>query len=314
VAGSGIFISPTGVTLNAGSVGSSLIIWTVAGLFNLLLALCYAELGTALPVAGGDYFYLKTLMGDLPAFLSLWTTTLLIAPCCAALMGRTVSVYLFELFNVECHPVMIILMAIWVTISAAVLNALSVKWSARLLTAFSIAKLLALAVLIITGFVHLAEGTTDNFTDPFRGSSLDLGAIIGGFMPGFVSYVGWDAVNNLAEEMENPSRDLPLSVTISMIIVTFIYVLTNIAYFSVLTPQEFMSSDAVAMTFARKALSSVVWMVPLFVIMSAAGSAIGTFLSYPRYAFAGARERQFPYMLRFVSLHHFTQNPPIILI
>ncbi len=115
VAGSGIFISPTGVTLNAGSVGSSLIIWALAGSFNLLLAVCYAELGTALPVAGGDYAYLKIIMGPLPAFLSLWTTTLLIAPSTAALMGRTVSVYIFGMIGMECDQILVVLLAIWVT-------------------------------------------------------------------------------------------------------------------------------------------------------------------------------------------------------
>ncbi len=115
VAGSGIFISPTGVTLNAGSVGLSLIIWALAGSFNLLLAVCYAELGTALPVAGGDYAYLNIIMGPLPAFLSLWTTTLLIAPSCAALMGRTVSVYIFGMVGMECDQLLVVLLAIWVT-------------------------------------------------------------------------------------------------------------------------------------------------------------------------------------------------------
>ena len=54
VAGSGIFISPTGVTQHVGSVGASLVIWFVSGIMNLVLAMCYAELGTSLPIAGGD--------------------------------------------------------------------------------------------------------------------------------------------------------------------------------------------------------------------------------------------------------------------
>ena len=114
VAGSGIFISPTGVTMHVGSVGLSLIMWTVGGLLNLLLAICYAELGTALPYAGGDYAYLHHLLGPLPAFLCLWTTVLLIGPCCGALMGRTVGTYIFTMFGVECSTPLIILLAIWV--------------------------------------------------------------------------------------------------------------------------------------------------------------------------------------------------------
>ncbi len=114
VAGSGIFISPTGVTQSVQSVGSSLIIWVLAGMFNLILALCYAELGTALPVAGGDFAYLHRILGPLPAFLSLWTTVLLIGPTSGALMGRTVATYLFSMFGVQCSVPLSIMTAVLV--------------------------------------------------------------------------------------------------------------------------------------------------------------------------------------------------------
>ena len=112
VAGSGIFVSPTGVTANVGSVGSSIIVWAVAGVFNLILALCYAELGTALPVAGGDYSYLYKILGPLPAFLCLWTTVLLIGPCSGAVMARTVGEYIFLLFDLGCNTTLIVLTAV----------------------------------------------------------------------------------------------------------------------------------------------------------------------------------------------------------
>ena len=114
VAGSGIFIAPTGVTANVGSVGLSLLVWGTAGVFNILLALCYAELGTALPVAGGDYAYLHNILGPLPAFLCLWTTSMLVAPGNAALMGRTVSVYLFAIADIDCNSSVVTMLAIWV--------------------------------------------------------------------------------------------------------------------------------------------------------------------------------------------------------
>ena len=114
VAGSGIFISPTGVTQSVQSVGSSLVIWVIAGLFNLVLSLCYAELGTALPVAGGDYAYLYRILGPLPAFLSLWTTVLLIGPTAGALMGRTVATYFFSIFGVQCSVALSVLTAVLV--------------------------------------------------------------------------------------------------------------------------------------------------------------------------------------------------------
>lgn len=59
VCGTGIFVSPTGVTLNVGSVGMSLILWSFGGIFSMVLALCYAEIGSVMPVAGGDYAYVQ---------------------------------------------------------------------------------------------------------------------------------------------------------------------------------------------------------------------------------------------------------------
>lgn len=115
VCGTGIFVSPTGVTRAVRSVGLTLIVWTVCGLFNLLLALCYAELGTAMPVAGGDYSYINHLLGPLPAFLCLWTICILIAPCAGALMGRTIGAYFTALFDQDCQTLNIVLIAVWVT-------------------------------------------------------------------------------------------------------------------------------------------------------------------------------------------------------
>ena len=115
VCGTGIFVSPTGVTRAVRSVGLTIVVWAACGLFNLLLALCYAELGTAMPVAGGDYSYINHLLGPLPAFLCLWTICILIAPCAGALMGRTIGAYFTTLFDQDCQTLNIVFIAIWVT-------------------------------------------------------------------------------------------------------------------------------------------------------------------------------------------------------
>ena len=99
--GSGIFVSPVGVTAAVGSVGLSLIIWAFCGLYSMVLALCYAEVGTAIPRAGGDYAYLEVILGPLPAFLSLWMMLIIMGPLLGAIFSRTTAEYFSYALELE---------------------------------------------------------------------------------------------------------------------------------------------------------------------------------------------------------------------
>lgn len=112
VIGSGIFVSPKGVTQNIGSVGASMIIWAVVGLYNLAQALCYAELGAMIPKAGGDYAYIHEVFGPLPAFMCAWIHIVVIASSSCAVIARTAALYLIQPLGLECQLDIITLLAI----------------------------------------------------------------------------------------------------------------------------------------------------------------------------------------------------------
>lgn len=98
----GIFISPKGVIQEVDSVGFSLVVWVMCGFLSMIGALCYAELGTAIPKSGGDYAYIYECFGPLPAFLYLWAANLIFVPTTNAIMGLTFAKYVIQPFFVKC--------------------------------------------------------------------------------------------------------------------------------------------------------------------------------------------------------------------
>lgn len=97
-----------------------------------------------------------------------------------------------------------------------------------------------------------------------------------------------------------------------MPVVTIIYVIANVAYFTVLTPDEMLSSEAVAVTFGDKMLGYMAWLMPFFVACSTFGSLNGAIFSSSRLFFVGARNGHLPVAISLINVHCFTPIPSLI--
>ncbi|XP_070576299.1 Y+L amino acid transporter 2-like [Ptychodera flava] len=311
IIGSGIFISPKGVLQNAGSVGLSLIIWLVCGICSLLGALVMSELGTSIKKFGGEYIYIYEAFGPLPGFLKLWISMVVLRPTGQAIILLVCADYIvYPLFS-ECNvtpELPIRLIALAAVLFLSFLNCSGTKWTVRFTNVLSNTKLFATAVIIGTGLYYLGTGHTENFENAFANSTNSVGNIALAMYSGLWAYSGWSSTNYVAEEMKNIKRNLPLAIISAVTLVTITYVLTITAYFSVLSPQELLRADAVAVTFADTSLGVMSWIMPVFVALSTLGAANGSLFLTSRIYFSGAREGQLPDIFAMI---HVTKRTPL---
>ncbi|XP_046385826.1 Y+L amino acid transporter 2 [Ischnura elegans] len=314
IIGAGIFVSPKGVLQSSGSVLFSLIVWVFSGLLSMIGALCYAELGTMIPKSGGDYAYIGEAFGSLPAFLYLWVALFIIVPTGNAITALTFAQYILQPAWPTCTPpyAAVRLLAALITCFLTAINCKNVKWATRVQDAFTATKILALVVIIIAGLVALAIGETNNLSNINQDANWDPGYIALSFYSGLFSYAGWNYLNFVTEELKDPYKNLPRAIGISMPMVTIIYVLANLAYFIVLTKEEILSSNAVAVTFGDRLLGVMSWTMPFFVACSTFGALNGAIFASSRLFFVGARQGHLPTAISLINVDSLTPVPSLI--
>uniref|UniRef100_A0AAV2MI28 Cystine/glutamate transporter n=1 Tax=Knipowitschia caucasica TaxID=637954 RepID=A0AAV2MI28_KNICA len=316
IIGAGIFISPRGIVVHTGSIGVSLLVWVACGVLSLFGALCYAELGTCIKKSGGHYTYILAAFGPQLAFIRLWVELVALRPAAMAVISLAFGRYILEPLFMPCAvPPLAVKLATTIGITAVMyLNAMSVTWSARVQIFLTASKLLAMGIIIIPGLYRLLAGDTRNFENAFDTSHTQLSGMPLAFYSGMYAYAGWFYLNFVTEEIENPERTLPLSICISMAVVTCCYVLTNVAYFSVMSVDELLASEAVAVTFAERVYGSLSVVVPVFVALSCFGSMNGSLFALARMFYVASREQQLPRVLSMIHVRRHTPLPAVFVL
>nr|CAH8851285.1 unnamed protein product [Trichobilharzia regenti] len=318
IIGSGIFVSPVGVLTYTKSVGLSLILWSVTGLFSALGAIVYAELGVTIPRSGGEYIYILQTFGPLPAFLAFWITFVVIGSASCAANGLIFADYILRPIYLNCAtPTFVVrLVGVLGILTLCFIHCFSVKWATKIAVVFTACKVAALLLIIGFGCYYLALGNTESFKDSFEDSETSPGALALAFYQGFWAFAGWNYLNFLTGEVKNPARTLPIVIVLSLTTVTLIYILTNVAYLAVLSPTEVLASGegsaAIAVTFATRCMGSFGLVMPALVGASVFGSINGEVFSISRLAFTAGEEGHMPALLSMVNIERLTPIPSVL--
>ncbi|XP_056381722.1 B(0,+)-type amino acid transporter 1 isoform X2 [Hyla sarda] len=277
-------------------------------------ALCFAELGTMITKSGGEYPYLMEAFGPIPAFLFSWSSVIVMKPSSFAIICLSFAEYVSAPFYPDCEPPQVVIkcLAAGAIMMITVVNSLSVKLASYLQNFLTVAKMIIIVIIIVSGIVLLIQGNTQNFSNSFEGSKITAGGIGLALYNGLWAYDGWNQLNYITEELKNPYRNLPLSIILGMPLVMVCYLLINIAYYTVMTPTELLQSPAVAVTFGDRVLYPASWMVPLFVAFSTLGSANGSCFTAGRLTYVAGREGHMLKFLSYISVKRLTPLPAIV--
>lgn len=311
--GSGIFVSPKGVLENAGSTGMALMVWIICGVLCTIGGLCYAELGATFSKSGGgDYTYILQHFGPLPAFLRVWTSIIAVRTAAPVVVAITAATYLLKLCFPACQDppsAAVRLIAAFILCSVCALNCRSSDWSSRAQGFFTVTKIIGLMLIAVSGIVLLFQSNEHNLKLTF--SISDPTKLPLAFYSGLFAYSGFQYLPQISEEIVRPTRTIPIGIATSMIIITSVYLLANVAYFIVLSPEEILTSDAVAIDYGNYILGSFWWTMSIAVALSCIGACNGGIFTTPRMFFVASREGHLPQLFTMLHMKWRTPLPAI---
>ena len=295
IIGSGIFMVPATVAMFTGSASLFFMVWIAGGIVSLFGALSVAELGAAMPRAGGQYVYLSEAYGPVWGYLYGWSAVAVINTASIAAVGVAFSEYLRFFFPIT--DVSIKGIAVVTIVLLTIINILDVKSGARFQNVFTISKLGAIFVIIILGLVM--EGGSNQNLSPFF-SDQSFTELVGPLGLAMVSVLwtfdGWIFITYVAGEVKNPGRNIPLSLIFCMLIVVTIYLLLNYVLiytlgFTGMNGSDLVVSDAASVFLGNKGAA----IVTLIILISLIGANNGFVLTSARINYAMAKDKLFFY-------------------
>ena len=323
--GSGIFIVSADMLKDVGSAGWLLAAWVITGLMTLTAALSYGELSAMYPKAGGQYVYLKEAYNPLIGFLYGWSFFAVIQTGTIAAVGVGFAkfagyffpalawedVNTFKIAGLTIHYAQLV--SIILIAFLTYINTRGIEAGKTIQSVFTTTKLVSLFGLIIAGFIAFKwDVWTANWQDAWTIQHLTktngtismeplvmgvaMGAMASAMVGSIFSSDAWNNVTFIAGEIKNPKRNIGLSLFLGTLIVTVVYLLTNIVYLATVPLHElaFAKDNRVALS-ASEAIfgSSGTIIIAVMIMISTFGCNNGLILAGARVYYTMANDKLF---------------------
>jgi amino acid transporter len=290
IVGSGIFKSPNSVAQFLDSVPLMILAWVIGGALSLTGSLPLAELAAAHPKTGGLYVFIREGFGDAWAFTFGWANLWVIKPTLIAAVTTVFALYFCRAvglsesaqFPVGCGAVLLL----------TGINVLGVRQGAGTQSVFTTLKVLGILALCGAAFaLRSTYPPTAPTPTPAHATPPVLLAMALAMIPVLFAYDGWTDSTYVGGEILDPRRNLPIAIVWGTVLVIVVYVLTNLAYFHVLSPAEVRSYPVVGAETMHRVLGD--WggrALAVLVAISTFGTINGGILTGPRVTLAMAAD------------------------
>jgi APA family basic amino acid/polyamine antiporter len=324
--GGGIF-----TTIGTGVIGAGpavIVSYLIAGLTAFFAALCYAELGAMVPVAGSAYTFAYATLGKLVAWI-IGFALLFEYGISAAPVAQQFSAALQDVFKSIgvalpawaqtsnlvingawwlpgsydlAHSQFDVVGAVFVIALSALLS-IGIRESATTNNVFVVLKISALVVFIIAGLFLFHAANLHDFNPHGIGMLQPFGGAVEADQPFgivpiaayvFFSYIGFDTATTTAEECKNPQRDIPLGVIGALAIGTILYCATAIVLLGALNWQHVPVKNPLVAALAPLHLPILTWVITIGVLAGTTSVALSSLLGQSRIFYVMARDKMLP--------------------
>lgn len=305
VIGAGIFRTPSLVAANTSSESMFLLAWVLGGAVSLIGALCYAELSTTFPNAGGDYHFLSLAYGKRLAFLFAWARMSIIQTGSIAVLAYIFGDYLSQVVSLGTYSS--VLYASLIVIVLTGINIAGIRMSTIAQKVFTSTEVAGALLVVVVGlFIAPASAELDSLSaaavldgtlsvqpamatspaPPEAGSFLGLAMV---FV--LLTFGGWNEAAYISAELKSGRRGMARVLIISIVIITVIYLLVNLAFSRALGHSAMASSDAVGVDLMKQVWGPTgVWLIGMLVAFSALTSVNATIFTGARTNYAVGRD------------------------